>query len=406
MSRLITVLILLFLFSQISYSQWFQQQSGTENNLTCISFVNASTGYICGDNILLKTTNEGTNWIKADFAGYWNSIYFVNSQTGYLCGNNGKILKTTNEGANWVQLNSGVNTNLTSIRFTNENTGYVTGWFKTLLITTDGGNTFSNPFGSAYYMWRQTFVLNNYIFLAGSEGALFRSSNSGASWDSMYIGMPNSLSSVHFFDNGNGFVFGCCGAFFRSFNFGNHWAHDTVYLTKGWALDDCFFSGNSGWSVGEFGSIVRTTDAGVSWESLTSNTQSALKSVKFINNITGWTVGLDGIILKTTNGGGQGIPIGIENNSANIADIFKLNQNFPNPFNPSTNIKFSLNKSSDVRLSVFDSSGKLKTILAESYYRQGEYSIEWRAHEEPSGIYFCKIETASGSQTIKMLLIK
>jgi photosystem II stability/assembly factor-like uncharacterized protein len=406
MSRVFTILILLISFYKAGSAQWFSQASGTENNLRCISFVNANTGYICGDDVLLKTTNAGINWIKTDFAGFWNSIYFINSSTGFLCGENGKILKTTNEGANWIQLNSGVNTNLTSIRFTNENTGYVTGWFKTLLVTTNGGNTFSNPFGSAYYMWRQTFVLNNYIFLVGSEGALFRSSNSGASWDSLYIGMPNSLSSVHFFENGNGFVFGCCGAFFRAHQFGDHWMHDTVYLTQGWALEDCFFSGNTGWSVGELGSIVRTTDAGISWESLPSNTQSALKSVKFVNNMTGWAAGFDGVILKTTNGGGQGVPIGIENNTAKIADNFILHQNFPNPFNPSTNIKFSLNKSSDVKLSVFDASGKLKQILAENFYKQGEYSIQWRADEQPSGIYFCKIETSSGSQTIKMLLIK
>lgn len=406
MNRLSIIFILLISFYKVSFSQWFTQQSGTVNNLTSVSFVNANTGYICGDNVLLKTTNSGTNWIKTDFTGVWNSIFFVNSATGYVCGNNGKILRTTNEGINWVPLNSGTNTNLTSIKFTNENTGYITGWSKTLLITTNGGNSFSNPFGSAYYMWRQTFVLNNYIFLLGTDGALFRSTNSGNTWDSLYAGMPNSLSSAHFYENGDGFVFGCCGAYFRSHQFGNHWMHDTVYLTHGWALDDCFFSGNYGWAAGEQGNIVRTTNAGVTWESLTSNSTSALKSIKFVNNMTGWAAGSEGVILKTTNGGGQGVPIGIENNSSNIANNFLLYQNYPNPFNPSTNIKFSLNKSSKVKLSVFDAAGKWNSLLINDYYREGDYSVEWSAANNPSGIYFCKIETASGSQTIKMLLIK
>lgn len=406
MNKKFYALLLILLPFSYSYSQWFQQQSGTANNLSCAAFVNANTGYVCGDDVLLKTTNAGSSWNKTAFPGVWNFICFVNSSTGYLCGNAGKILKTTNEGNNWFQLNTGVTSNLTSLKFINENTGYVTGWGKTFLKTTDGGTTFSNTFGSAYYMWRQTFVLENYMFILGTDGALFKSTDYGTSWDSIYAGMPNSLSSAHFYSSGYGLIFGCCGSFFRTHDFGNHWNHDTVYLTQGWALDDCFFLGNTGWSVGEQGNIVRTTDAGNSWESLNSNTTTALKSVKFVNNLTGWAVGREGIIIKTTNGGGLGVPIGIENNTAIIPGDFILHQNFPNPFNPSTNIKFSLNKSSSVKISVFDAAGKLNAVLSDGFYSQGDYSIEWRADEKPSGIYFCKIETETCSQTIKMLLIK
>lgn len=400
--------IIIFASCSFAHSQWITQQSGTASNLKCVYLTDGQTGFICGYNVVLKTTNAGNNWNKNELSGIWNSVYFVNSITGYLCGNNGKIMKTTNAGENWFEINSGTDKNLTSIRFVNDQTGYFTGWYKTLLKTTDGGLTFSNTFGSAYYMWQKTFILNNYIFLLGNDGALFRSTNSGNTWDSLYTGMPNSLSSAQFFENGKGFIFGCCGAFFRTSNFGNHWEHDTVYLTRGWALEDCYFSNDiSGWSVGEYGSIVRTTDGGTSWETLPFNNNSiTFKSVKFVNNQTGWIVGTEGTILKTTNGGGLGIPIGIEIQQANIPAEFLLQQNFPNPFNPSTNIKFILNRSSNVKLSVYNINGKLENILTEDFYREGEYQITWKAVNQPSGIYYCKIETNSGSQVVKMSLIK
>lgn len=406
--RVFFTIIIIFVSCSFANSQWITQQSGTVNNLKCIYLTDNQSGFICGDNVILKTTNAGVNWNKNEISGTWNSIYFVNSVSGYLCGNNGKIMKTTNAGENWFAINSGTDKNLTSIRFVNEQTGYFTGWYKTLLKTTDGGLTFSNTFGSAYYMWQKTFILNNYIFLMGNDGALFRSTNSGNTWDSLYTGMPNSLSSAQFFENGKGFIFGCCGAFFRTSNFGNHWEHDTVYLTRGWALEDCYFSNDiSGWSVGEYGSIVRTTDGGTSWETLPFNNNSiTFKSVKFVNNQTGWIVGTEGTILKTTNGGGLGIPIGIEIQQANIPAEFLLQQNFPNPFNPSTNIKFILNRSSNVKLSVYNINGKLENILTEDFYREGEYQITWKAVNQPSGIYYCKIETNSGSQVVKMSLIK
>ncbi|MBN8570356.1 MAG: T9SS type A sorting domain-containing protein [Ignavibacteria bacterium] len=400
--------IIFFASFSFADSQWITQQSGTVSNLKCVHLTDDQTGFICGDNVILKTTNAGNNWNKNELSGIWNSVYFVNSITGYLCGNNGKIMKTTNAGENWFAINSGTDKNLTSIRFVNDQTGYFTGWYKTLLKTTDGGVTFSNTFGSAYYMWQKTFIINSYVFLMGNDGALFRSTNSGSTWDSLYTGMPNSLSSAQFFNNGKGFIFGCCGAFFRTSNFGNHWQHDTVYLTKGWALEDCYFSNDlTGWSVGENGSIVRTTDGGALWETLPFNNNSiTFKSVKFVNNQTGWIVGTEGTILKTTNGGGQGIPIGIETQHANVPAEFLLQQNFPNPFNPSTNIKFVLNRSSNVKLSIYNINGKLENILTEDFYREGEYQVTWKAVNQPSGIYYCKIETNNGSQVVKMSLIK
>ncbi|MBE0572719.1 MAG: hypothetical protein IH618_14345 [Ignavibacteriaceae bacterium] len=65
----------------------------------------------------------------------------------------------------------------------------------------------------------------------------------------------------------------------------------------------CFSDTNNGWVVGENGTIIHTTDGGLTWQFQTSGISSPLYSVFFIDNNTGWVVGDFGVILHTSNGG-------------------------------------------------------------------------------------------------------
>ncbi|MBE0570942.1 MAG: T9SS type A sorting domain-containing protein, partial [Ignavibacteriaceae bacterium] len=66
-----------------------------------------------------------------------------------------------------------------------------------------------------------------------------------------------------------------------------------------------FVDANNGCAVGDSGTIIHTTNAGVSWETQTSGTTNGLSDIQFIDANTGWAVGSSGIILKTTNGGAE-----------------------------------------------------------------------------------------------------
>lgn len=98
--------------------------------------------------------------------------------------------------------------------------------------------------------------------------------------------------------------------------------------------------------------------------------------------------------------------IGIEPTGNNIPGSFTLHQNFPNPFNPFTNIKFDLPLSSHVKLSVFDISGREIAVLVYEALTLGSYSISWNAANYTSGVYFYKLETESYSETKRMILVK
>jgi hypothetical protein len=83
-----------------------------------------------------------------------------------------------------------------------------------------------------------------------------------------------------------------------------------------------------------------------------------------------------------------------------------LEQNFPNPFNPSTIIKYSVPKEGHVSLTVYDITGKEITKLVDGERQAGNYEVNWSAEKMSSGIYFYRIQSGGFVQTNKMILLK
>ncbi|MBS1515505.1 MAG: T9SS type A sorting domain-containing protein [Bacteroidetes bacterium] len=103
--------------------------------------------------------------------------------------------------------------------------------------------------------------------------------------------------------------------------------------------------------------------------------------------------------------------LGFEEIKLGISDIpdFKLHQNNPNPFNPSTLITYELKSASNVKLSVFTMTGQLVAKLVDEAQTAGNYSVEFNAINYPdlsSGIYFYKLETQYSADIRKMILAK
>jgi hypothetical protein len=102
-----------------------------------------------------------------------------------------------------------------------------------------------------------------------------------------------------------------------------------------------------------------------------------------------------------------GAIIGIQNISSEIPKGFTLQQNFPNPFNPETKIRFELPKPENVTLKVFNSLGQQVAILASNEYTTAGYKeVSFNGANFPSGVYFYSITAGDYSQTRKMILIK
>ncbi len=90
---------------------------------------------------------------------------------------------------------------------------------------------------------------------------------------------------------------------------------------------------------------------------------------------------------------------------------FNLDQNFPNPFNPSTNIHYELSTESNVSLWIYDVRGRIIQTLVSDYQPAGRYDVVWNAEAADgnsigAGVYFVRLTAGLESQTIKMLHLK
>lgn len=105
-------------------------------------------------------------------------------------------------------------------------------------------------------------------------------------------------------------------------------------------------------------------------------------------------------------------PVDIDSEqSSALPQQFQLQQNFPNPFNPSTSIRFELPSSSKITLTVFDLNGRMVKSLYEGEHESGDHSMLWAGDDQQgvlvaAGIYVCRLETKDYSQSMKMVFLK
>ncbi len=83
-----------------------------------------------------------------------------------------------------------------------------------------------------------------------------------------------------------------------------------------------------------------------------------------------------------------------------------LEANFPNPFNPSTRISYSLSQASQVDLRVYDVTGREVSVLANAYQPSGSHSVNFSSADIPAGVYIYRLTTELGTQNRKMLVVK
>ena len=83
-----------------------------------------------------------------------------------------------------------------------------------------------------------------------------------------------------------------------------------------------------------------------------------------------------------------------------------LRGNFPNPFNPTTTITYTLREAQHVSVSIWDLSGQMIALLVDGSQEAGEYQVAFEATDLPSGNYFVRMRTATGVRTHQMILMK
>jgi photosystem II stability/assembly factor-like uncharacterized protein len=213
---------------------------------------------------------ETTNYLNRDDLF---SIFFVNDALGWSCGRWGTILHTQDGGKTWLEQKSGSQNTLSGIYFVDPENGWAVGNSGTILHTKDGGKTWEKQESPVpYYHMDVYFTTLEKGWIASEKTHLLHTQDGGKTWQ---VGFS-----------------------------------DEDYILKAISFSDP----THGWAAGEFGHLYRTVDGGISWEKLAGEAYidtatGDLKGGPFLYDIaaaddnTAWAVGIEGRVVKTTDAG-------------------------------------------------------------------------------------------------------
>lgn len=356
-----------------------------------------------------KSTNSGVNWTKTmtgipqsgvgQFDGTSDRVLFIAPITMdpvnplRLAAGTYRVFYTTNGGTNWSAISSDL---------TGDGAGSVG----------QAGSTIS-AIGIA-----QTSSQVIYVGTSGSVAAsrIQVTTNSGTSWtNSTASPLPNRYVTRIIVDPGN--------------------------ADNAWAL----YSGFNTNTPAAPGHVFRTTNRGGAWTNVSGNLPDIPVNAGVVNpaNINNLIVGTDLGIFETTNGGttwtqqntglanvavadldlragdrilfaathGRGMfkttgPLTSAGEQETVAQEFRLLQNFPNPFNPTTTIPFVLPERSEVALMVYDITGRQVGTAAQGTFEAGSHNVTFDAGRLASGTYVYELRAGNRVSSRKFLVMK
>jgi photosystem II stability/assembly factor-like uncharacterized protein len=363
----------------ISYdfgSNWTHiDYSGTLTIYAITSNSNGTNIFIAvAGNGVLRSTNHGTTWTNISNNLPYGSIYSlaVYNDEGttnlFASAPGGGIFRTTDYGTNWVEVNNGL-TNL----YVNDLTFY----------PETSGNLFAGTAGTG-------------VFLSTDNGTNWSTVNDGLgsmSVNSLTIG-PDGTGGMYLFagtiNNGNG------GGIWRRALSEMILVSTTLTaqaLAGSQALE---VESINGFNIGD---NIKINPGGPNEE---TNTITGFGSM-LLQNPLQFDHSIGEIVLNLT-------PTSVEENNSSVPLDYVLFNNYPNPFNPSTKIKYSIPQSSYVAVKVYDVLGNEVATLVDEYKPAGRYEVEFIPspikHHPSSGVYLCRLQTDNFSKTIKMLYLK
>ncbi|MBE0538846.1 MAG: T9SS type A sorting domain-containing protein [Ignavibacterium sp.] len=98
--------------------------------------------------------------------------------------------------------------------------------------------------------------------------------------------------------------------------------------------------------------------------------------------------------------------VSVDDLKSDVPSDYSLSNNYPNPFNPTTTINFSIPEQANVKVIIYDALGNQVDVIADEVKSAGTYSVKWNATNYASGIYFYRLEANNFVQVRKMILMK
>lgn len=308
---------------------WMRITSPGRNYNGDIYFINENTGFCC-PNIdgLKKTTNGGASWFNSENTRVWTSVYFINANTGFISGDFGEMKKTTNCGQNWISLsNQNLNQSLREIFFADSLFGIGVGYEGLIRKSTNGGlnwTTVNNNVRDSLY---DISFLGDIGYTSGGNGTILKSNNAGLTWVSQSKITSATIYSLSLFSQDIVLGVGSGRKIIRTTNGGTNWISITPGNYSSHLYSISKISSISAIAVGDFGLIMKSTNSGANWTNITSPVTTKLTSVSFGDSLNGAAVGENGLIIKTSNSGDNWTQVTTDHNFNNLNGISFANAN-------------------------------------------------------------------------------
>lgn len=414
-----------------------------------VTYLKSGYAWAAGDNgYITKSTDKGITWrrIPNQITGNIRRIDFFDQQNGYLITGSFSstlIYFTSDGGENWEKKSFNIS-NLSQIKLISKDTAiavtinHSSGKFDILKTYNSGINwdtcltrqlARDFPYSSPAYVGSSIYqnidnsiyvVLINICVPSGhtpDKSDVYLTKDYGNSFDNIYF--ENHSFELTFLDKDvflksigsgsdgipsyyelylttdSGITFKNIGSFNHSIGFSNIISSDIIFLTM-------------------YNNILFTNNGGNTWNYLPEPPFVPVKFIMFDNQ--------NGIIFsssgerRTTRDGGitWSSTVGVTGEYKEIQpNDFELKQNFPNPFNPSTTISYTIpanekihTLAQHVNLIVYDILGRNVATLINQNQFPGDYSVAFNAHNLPSGTYFYTLTSNGHSKSNKMVLLK
>lgn len=421
---------------------WVPYNTGVPYSLFAVDFYrndlipsgNEMVGLAVGQGgTVLRTTDAGDEWtlVYQNINIWLNDVKWATADVAYAAGMGGVIIKTTDAGVTWNVIRE-YDTPMHTFRGIGVSQAYdynfvtFVGYAGTYFETHDAGLTFTQR--TDVTPWTMHSIDFTYVtginesngIIAGTDGYVWNTTNHGVNWvvrpELRNSGVYDYLNDVVFASKDIAFICGNNGRIVWTTNHGVTWAVKPSFTSQHLRSIDMVKTGPPAYEnrtvtvCGDNGTVYTSTDWCNTWSNGSPSGETRhFYGVCLNGEYRGTVVGEIGTGAGNTgmmyNSISNGF-VGILQAGTEVPAEFKLNQNFPNPFNPMTKIKFSIAKQGPVMLSVFDITGREVTKLVNAVLPAGNFEYTFDGLKLASGVYFYRLVTNDFVQTKKMVLVK
>lgn len=345
-----------------------------------IKYTDQNTGWIFGEEDVYKTENAGETWSEQNIfdseESFYNNHILFEGNLGILYGN-----------VNCPNLSCG-----------------------TLMVTSDAGESWQEKEVPEYF--ESLSISAGKVFGVGDDKKLWVSNDKGSTWDVAYDytnenswvrPLVRSIQDMVWLNIGS-------GTLAYSKDGGKTWKTTSADVDEDMSLIGPFSQGNYYLYVPVHGNVLQINSDLQAYDKRDQqlHTQVGIEDIEYVldeeNDPHIWIKGEFNTILYRK--GPLRVYVSNEEETDELPSNTALHQNYPNPFNPTSTFSFDLEKPGQVKLSVFDITGREVAIIQNNKLAAGSHSIHFNANHLASGTYIYRLETENKILSKTFTLIK